>query len=284
MLPEPGSPAIDKGSSVGQTDTSHDQRGLSRPVQSTVADATGGDGSDIGAVEAQAPPAPAVTGTSPTSPTVFDTSPEVIGSTSAGPTSDESPSSVGIFSDSACGTEVDLGRGSTSDFSTTGLTAIVDPNATTTLYANASNDYGIVSPCSSTFAAYKHDSLGPVMTIDSGPSDPFDRTPTFTFHGTDASPPLTYECSVDTGTPSYDPCTSPFTSDSLGDGSYTFRVRGADAQGTGGAPMSLGFTISTAAPPAVTPPAPTPAPKKKKCKKAKKHRASAAKKCKKKKK
>jgi hypothetical protein len=277
MLPEPGSAAIDKGSSVGQTDTSHDQRGLSRPVQSTVADATGGDGSDIGAVEAQAPPPPTVTGTSPTSPTVSDTSPEVLGTTSAGPTSDESPSSVGIFKDPACGTEVDLGPGSPADFSTTGLTAIVDPNATTTLYADASNDYGIASPCSSTFATYKHDSLGPVMTIDSGPSDPSDHTPTFTFHGTDASPPLTYECSVDTGTPVFAPCSSPFTSESLPDGSYTFRVAGTDAQSEGGAPASRTFTITTPAP-TVTPPAPTPAPKKKKCKKAKKHKASAAKK------
>jgi hypothetical protein len=193
---------------------------------------------------------------------------------------------VGIFKDSACGTEVDLGRGSPADFSTTGLTAIVDPNATSTLYADASNDYGIASPCSSTFATYKHDSLGPVMTIDSGPSDPFDHTPTFAFHGTDASPPLTYECSVDTGTPNFVPCTSPFTSDSLADGSYTFRVQAADAQSTGGAPASRAFTISTAAPPTVPPPttSPAPAPKKKKCKKAKKHKASAAKKkCKKKK-
>jgi hypothetical protein len=285
MLPEPGSAAIDKGSSLGQTDTSHDQRGLSRPVQSTVADATGGDGSDIGAVEAQAPPAPTVTGTSPNSPTVFDTSPEVIGSTSPGPTSDESPTSVGIFKDSACGTEVDLGRGSPTDFSTTGLTAIVDANATTALYANASNDYEIASPCSSTFATYKHDSLGPVMTIDSGPSDSSDHTPTFTFHGTDASPPLTYECSVDTGTPVFAPCSSPFTSESLPDGAYTFRVQGTDAQGEGGAPASRTFTIATP-PPTVTPPtpAPAPAPKKKKCRRAKKHKASAAKKkCKKKK-
>jgi hypothetical protein len=122
------------------------------------------------------------------------------------------------------------------------------------------------------------------MTIDSGPQDPSDHTPTFTFHGTDASPPLTYECSVDTGTPSFSPCTSPFTTSSLADGSYTFRVQGEDAQATGGAPASQAFTITTPVQSQPTPtPTPTPTPKKKKCKKAKKGAAWAAKKCKKKK-
>jgi hypothetical protein len=287
--PQPGSPAIDAGRAVGQTDATHDERGLTRPVNSpTVTDAVGGDGSDIGAVEAQAPPAPTVTGTTPTSPTVNDTSPEVLGTTSPGPGGDEDPTSVRIFSDSGCATVASLSPGTPTDFSTTGITAIAGFNATTTFYANASNDYGITSPCSSTFAAYKHDSLGPVMTIDSGPSDSSDHTPSFTFHATDASPPVAYECSVDTGTASFTPCTSPFTSSSLADGSYTFRVQGEDAQGTGGAPTSQGFTITTpTTPPSVTTPTPTPtptpAPKKKKCKKAKKGSASAAKKCKKKK-
>jgi hypothetical protein len=46
-----GSPAIDKGKSFGVTS---DQRGLTRPVDDPcIANATGGDGSDIGAFEAQ---------------------------------------------------------------------------------------------------------------------------------------------------------------------------------------------------------------------------------------
>ena len=48
------SPAIDKGNSFGSTT---DQRGLSRPVDNlNIANATGGDGSDIGAFEAQLAP------------------------------------------------------------------------------------------------------------------------------------------------------------------------------------------------------------------------------------
>lgn len=47
-----GSPAIDKGTSVGLTGTLFtDQRGFARTVEKSVADATGGDGTDIGAFE-----------------------------------------------------------------------------------------------------------------------------------------------------------------------------------------------------------------------------------------
>ncbi len=49
----PGSPAIDKGKSFG---TTTDQRGKTRPYNnSAIANAAGGDGSDIGAVEIQPP-------------------------------------------------------------------------------------------------------------------------------------------------------------------------------------------------------------------------------------
>ncbi len=51
-----GSPAIDKGNSFGE---STDQRGLVRPRNFVgIPDASGGDGSDIGAFELQAPPTP----------------------------------------------------------------------------------------------------------------------------------------------------------------------------------------------------------------------------------
>jgi hypothetical protein len=54
--PLPGSAAIDRGFSFGATS---DQRGLPRPSNfATVSDTEGGDGSDIGAVELQAPPPP----------------------------------------------------------------------------------------------------------------------------------------------------------------------------------------------------------------------------------
>lgn len=54
----PGSAAIDRGSAFGSV---VDQRGLKRPVDlGTVSNAEGGDGSDIGAFEVQAPPPPPV--------------------------------------------------------------------------------------------------------------------------------------------------------------------------------------------------------------------------------
>jgi CSLREA domain-containing protein len=283
------SPVIDQGTNTAQTEDFYDQRGLFRPVDApAIGSPVGGNGTDIGAFEAQAPAAPDVTGTDPDSPTFNDVSPEVVGTTTDVLSSAEAPTSVTIFSDSGCVTQVSPDPDSPTVFSTTGITALLSPNTTTTLYANASNDYGISSPCSTSFATYTVDSLGPVMTIDSGPSDPTDHTPTFTFHGTDVSPPITYECSVDAA--AFSPCTSPFTSSSLGDGSHTFRVQGADSLDTGGAPASQSFTITTPAPPVTTttttpttptPPVTTPAPKKKKCKKAKKGSASAAKKCKK---
>jgi hypothetical protein len=55
----PGSAAIDRGSAFGST---VDQRGLKRPVDlGTVSNAEGGDGSDIGAFELQAPARPGLT-------------------------------------------------------------------------------------------------------------------------------------------------------------------------------------------------------------------------------
>src|SRR5216683_6473790 len=56
----PGSPAIDTGSAatdpVSGTSITTDQRGLPRPVDDpAIANASGGDGSEIGAFEVQAP-------------------------------------------------------------------------------------------------------------------------------------------------------------------------------------------------------------------------------------
>jgi hypothetical protein len=53
---QPSSPVIDQGSSsIGGPDPTHDQRGLTRPVDfSGVANAAGGNGADIGAFEVQA--------------------------------------------------------------------------------------------------------------------------------------------------------------------------------------------------------------------------------------
>jgi hypothetical protein len=59
MEPEAGSPAIDQGKAFSLTT---DQRGLPRPADfAAIPNATGGDGSDIGAVEPAAAPQPAAT-------------------------------------------------------------------------------------------------------------------------------------------------------------------------------------------------------------------------------
>jgi CSLREA domain-containing protein len=283
LLP-PNSPAIDKGSSAGMTDATHDQRGFTRTVDSpTIPNASGGDGTDIGSVEARPPAAPTVTGVTPASPATTITTPKVLGGTDGALF--EGATSITIYSNSTCSTA--LMSDTPATFAAPGVQVTVPQNATTDLFAKAVNAYGIPSACSSTLASngsisYTHDSLGPVITIDSGPTDPTNHTATFTWHGTDLSPPITYMCSLDTGTPSFAPCTSPFTSASLGDGSYTFRVKGTDSLANAGSPTTQAFAVTTSA----------PTPKKKKCKKAKKRQtaatktatgSSAAEKCKKKK-
>jgi CSLREA domain-containing protein len=280
----PSAPVIDQGSNTGQTDSSHDQRGLVRPVDSSSFPNLAG-GTDIGAFEAQAPPAPTLAATSPASPS-NDPSPEVTGTLPSGPSPQESANGVTVYQDAGCATG--LGGGSATDFTGLGISATVPHNATTTVYAAAANAYGIRSSCSSSFLTYQHDDAPPVLTIDSGPSDASDHMPTFTFHATDASPPIAYQCSVDTGTPSFSPCTSPFTASSLPDGSYTFRVSAQDSLLNPAAVATQPFAITTPAPPTTTPPSTTAPsttpPGKKKCKRAKKRAASAAKKkCKKKK-
>ncbi len=96
------------------------------------------------------------------------------------------------------------------------------------------------------------DTIPPVVTIDSGPSGPTQQsTPTFTF-STEAG--VTLECSIDTGTASYGPCsgdpTSHTASSTLADGPYTFRVRAMDPTGNIGE-AAQDFTVDTQ-PPSVT--------------------------------
>lgn len=282
MLPASNSPAIDKGTSAGQTDSSHDQRFLSRPVNSVTVTGDPGDGSDVGAVEAQAPATPTVDSTSPASPSNTVVSPHVIGTVSDAGTAegaDSGSSGVHLYGDSSCASGLTSGTGTPGVFSSPGIQPALTANTTTTIYARTFNTYGIPSPCSSTFKTYEHDSLGPVMSIDSGPTDPTNHSAVFTFHGTDVggSTPLSFQCSLDTGTASFSACISPFTSALLPDGTYTFRVKGADSLTNVGSSATQSFTIATPSPsPTPTPspspsptPSPTPTPKKH-CKKGQK--------------
>ena len=74
-----------------------------------------------------------------------------------------------------------------------------------------------------------------------------DTTPSFTFHST--KPSSTFECSVDTGTADFHPCSSPFTPSALSDGDYTFRVRATDSSAnTDPSPATEDFTVDTISP------------------------------------
>src|SRR5204863_468182 len=109
------------------------------------------------------------------------------------------------------------------------------------------------SPATRSFTV---DTAPPDTVIDSGPSGlTNDSTPTFTFHSTE--PGSTFECSIDTGTPSFGPCSGPGASDTppapLSTGAYTFRVMAIDAAGnTDPVPATQMFTVFVLAPPAVT--------------------------------
>ena len=137
------------------------------------------------------PTAPSITGSSPLSPSNSDTSPEVSGTA-------ESGSTVRIYSDGACTTQ--LAVGTAAAFQSPGITVNVSSNATTTLRATATDPAGNVSPCSSGFS-YIHDSNAPNTTINSGPTGPLteggattDTTPAFTFSSEAGA---TFQCRID---------------------------------------------------------------------------------------
>lgn len=96
------------------------------------------------------------------------------------------------------------------------------------------------------------DGTPPDAVIDSPPlgttSNP---SPTFDFHASE--PGSTFECSIDTGTPSFAACSgagSDTPATPLADGSYTFRVRATDAVGNTGPAATESFAVDTTAPPA----------------------------------
>ena len=99
--------------------------------------------------------------------------------------------------------------------------------------------------------SFSVDAAAPDTLIDSAAhGTTADPTPTFDFHSTEAG--STFECSIDTGTPAYGPCSGPgasHTPAALGDGTYSFRVRSTDAQGnTDPSAASETFTVDTVVP------------------------------------
>ena len=86
------------------------------------------------------------------------------------------------------------------------------------------------------------------MTIDSGPAGVTNNpTPTFAFSSEAGA---SFECSIDTGTPDFGPCSGAgtHTPDApLPDGPYTFRVRATDAA-SNQSTTTRGFTVDATAP------------------------------------
>jgi hypothetical protein len=92
------------------------------------------------------------------------------------------------------------------------------------------------------------DLTAPVVSVNSGPAGlTSNASPTFGFG---SEPGATFECSIDTGTPSFGPCSAASShtpAAPLADGSHTFRVRATDQAGNQ-AVATRGFTLDATQP------------------------------------
>src|SRR3954447_5962485 len=186
-------------------------------------------------------------GTSPPSPSK-DNTPTVFGSGA------DCGSEVSIYANDPTCTDPPVATGSATAFASPGIPVSVLDNSSTDFYAKATSITNVPSACSAPIkVTYVEDSVPPTVSIDSGPTGTTgDQTPTFTFSGDDDVGPLSFECSIDTGTPSFRGCSGPGDSDTpaapLADGSYTFRVRGSDGAGNT-ALATRPFSVETPKPP-----------------------------------
>jgi Bacterial Ig-like domain len=208
--------------------------------------------------DTDAPSAPNPQNTTPGSPG-NSTTPLVFGSNA------ECGSTVSLYTDDTCTTLA--GTGSATTFNSPGIQVTVPPNQSTTFWATATDVANNTSTCSSTSTTYVEDSISPAVSVDSGPTGTTtDTTPTFTFSATDSVGPITFQCSIDTGTASFAACSGPGNSDTpsspLGAGSHTFRVQATDAAGNS-AVATRSFTVEIPQPPAPPDTAITKGPKKK---------------------
>jgi hypothetical protein len=208
--------------------------------------------------DADAPSSPNPQNTTPGSPG-NSTTPLVFGSNA------ECGSTVKLYTDDQCLDEV--GSGSATTFNSPGIPVTVPANQPTTFWATATDVANNTSDCSTASTTYVEDSIAPVVTVDSGPTGATtDTLPAFTFSANDAVGPITFQCSIDTGTPSFGACSGPGDSDKpsspLGGGAYTFRVQATDAAGNS-AIATRSFTVQIPQPPAPPDTAITKGPKKK---------------------
>jgi CSLREA domain-containing protein len=214
-----GSPAIDKGKSFGATT---DERGTGFPRISdspTIANAAGGDGSDIGAFERDSvsPNKPLITASSPKSP-ANNNNPTLKGFAEAG-------STVRIYTTANCSGPA-MRTGSAASFHSGGLTVHVADNTSTVFHATATDTSANKSSCSNGFT-YVEDSKPPNTSIDSVKKSPNYHTAKVFFSSTEAG--STFRCRIDAQP--YASCTSPKTFTGLAAGNHTVRVIAKDHAG-----------------------------------------------------
>jgi hypothetical protein len=190
-------------------------------------------------------------GTSPPSPANNNT-PTVFGSGA------DCGSDVSIYADDPTCMTTPVMSGSATAFASPGIPVSVADDSSTDFYAQATSVANVPSACSPTPVTYVEDSAPPQVSVDSGPTGSIpDQTPTFTFSGSDAIGPVTFRCSIDTGTPNFRACSGPGDSDTpaipLADGSYTFRVQASDTVGNSSV-ATRSFSVQIPNPP----PAPSP--------------------------
>lgn len=241
--------------SVSYTDPTHVNLDLDTTAASTGAQSmtiTNPDGQSTSCVslvvgtDTDAPSAPNPQGTTPGSPG-NDTSPLVFGSNA------ECGSTVNLYTDASCTPANLAATGSATAFASPGLPVTVNSNSTTTFWAQATDVANNPSACSATSKSYVEDSIPPAVSVDSGPNGTTaETTPTFAFSATDAVGPITFQCSIDTGTPSFGACSGPGNSDTppspLAGGAHTFRVEATDAAGNS-AVATRSFTVQIPQPP-----------------------------------
>jgi Bacterial Ig-like domain len=254
--------------SITYTDPTHVTLNLDTTAATTGAQSvtiTNPDGQSTSCVplvigtDADAPSAPNPQNTTPGSPG-NSTTPLVFGSNA------ECGSTVSLYTDAAC-TNPATATGSSTTFSSPGIPVTVPANQPTSFWATATDVANNTSACSTAHATYVEDSIPPAVTVDSGPTGTTtDASPTFTFSATDSVGPITFQCSIDTGTASFGVCSGPGNTDTpsspLAAGSHTFRVQATDAAGNS-AVASRAFTVEIPQPPAPPDTAITKGPKKK---------------------
>jgi hypothetical protein len=226
------SPAVDQGiSSPGETT---DQRERSRPSDfGTIANAPGGDGTDIGALERQdvTPPDTSITAGPDEGSTITTRAPGFEFTATEPGSTFECDFDGGGFS--ACSTP---------------YTAPSLTDGQHTLSVRATDPAHNTDQTAAT-RTFTIDATAPVMTITSGPTEgSVSNRNVATFEFTSGDPGATVECAVDGG--AFGPC-SAAASDTigpLGDGVHEFEVRGTDELGNAGDAVARSFAIDTKPP------------------------------------